>query len=642
MEEFFKQYGSEEAYQSIIKRLELYDIYDLMAKISCASFFLRTTVFQKSEKELNPFEYSKAILYLTSLYITRGFKSGSQYIKYTELKILVEDINRYIFSNRDYKNNDEVEAIALSQSMGSEVLGGFKSYYILTVFEYQKSILAEMQISKDEFVSDVFNYLKFYDLKSQLDNITFEEYINNYNDYDNSNFIYNGKFQSVMDSLTCGCGIYPNLYSMHNPFYSMDIAKCCFIKIKDRKCCFIPEIITGKLPKYFTNAIPKEQTSLWYENRKSWSENSVASLFYKNFPKADILDNNFYYLGKKRHRSENDIIVEFKGFLFIIEVKAANVTPDPVYENESTVIASYHQQIEEGINQCNRVEEILINEGSISLYNEDNLLKTTIYKVEYEEIFKITVTFEEMGSFLPGFMNRKNSSTGNIIINFYDLFTVMDYLSNPAYIIKYFQERKLIVPSKCIIHDELVYLGIFTTVCIHFSEYINSLADERKEFGYIVFPEVEFISEIENFYENVNQEKAPFNINSLVQKLVNVNYKNISTFEMSHLIGILNLPTDDHDMMEQKYNNPYNRAVFRFRKKDEDLEYAVVIKKTKKECMEIVADYFHSHSEVNKIVIIYFDASKTKITTIKRSNPELKKIKISNTQWNRTVLDIND
>ena len=74
MEEFLKQYGSEEAFQSIIKRLELYDTYDLMAKISCASFFMRTTVFQKSENELNPFEYSKVILYLTSLYITRGFK----------------------------------------------------------------------------------------------------------------------------------------------------------------------------------------------------------------------------------------------------------------------------------------------------------------------------------------------------------------------------------------------------------------------------------------------------------------------------------------------------------------------------------------------------------------------------------------
>ncbi len=641
MEEFLKQYGSEEAFQSIIKRLELYDTYDLMAKISCASFFMRTTVFQKSENELNPFEYSKVILYLTSLYITRGFKSGVQYIKYEELKILVEDINKYIFLNRDYKKSDEVEAIALSQSMGSEVLGKFKSYYILTLFEYQKSILTEMRISKDEFVEDVFNYLKFYDLKTQFDNITFEEYINNFNNYDNSNFIYNGKFQPIMDSLTCGCGIYPNLYSIHNPFYSMDITKCCFIKIKDKKCCFIPGIITGKLPKYFTNAIPKEQTSLWYENRKSWSENSVASLFYKNFPDADILDNNFYYLGKKRHRSENDIIVGFKGFLFIIEVKAASVTPDSVYENEDAVIDSYHKQIEEGNNQCNRIEEILINEGNISLYNEDNSLKTTINKNDYEEIFKITVTFEEMGSFLPGFMNRKNSSTGNIIINFYDLLTVMDYLSNPTYIIKYFQERKLIVPSKCIIHDELVYLGIFTTECIHFSKYIKSMADKRKEFGYIFFPEVDFISEIENYYNNVSQ-KGPFKINKLVQKVMNVNYKNISSFEMSNLIGILNLSVDNHDIIEEKYNNPYNRTVFRFRKKDVNMEYVVVIKKNKKECMEIVADYFHSHSEVNKIIIIYFDASKTKITTIKRSNPELKKIKIFNTQWNRTILDIND
>lgn len=642
MEEIFKQYGSEEAYQSIIKRLELYDTYDLMAKISCASFFLRTTVFIKSENELNPFEYKKAILFLISLYITRGFKSGIQYIKYNELRILVEDINKYFFASRDYTNSDEVEAIALSQSMGSEVLSGFKRYYILTLFEYQKSILSEMKIPKDEFVEDVFNYLKFYDLKIQFDNITFEEYINKFNELDNSNFTYNGKFQSIMDSLTCGCGMYPDLYSIHNPFYSMDIAKCCFIKIMDRKCCFIPEIITGKLPKYFTNAIPKEQTSLWYENRKAWSENSVASVFYNNFPEAIILDNNFYYLGKKKHRCENDIIVEFKGFLFIIEVKAANVTPDPVYKNEDAVIASYHQQIEEGINQCNRVEEILINEGNISLFNEDNSLKTIINKDDYEEIFKMTVTFEEMGSFLPGFMNRKNSSTGNIIINFYDLFTVMDYLSNPAYIIKYFQERKLIVPSKCIIHDELVYLGIFTTVCIHFSEYINSMVEEKKEFGYMFFPEVEFISEIENYYENVNQEKIPFIINNLVRKIMSVNYNHISNFEMSHLIGILNLSMDNHDMIEQKFNSPYKKLVIRFRKKDLDIEYAVIVEKTKKECMKIAADYFHSHSEVDKIVIIYFDASKTKITTIKRTNPELKKMKIVNTQWNRTLIDIND
>lgn len=58
--------------------------------------------------------------------------------------------------------------------------------------------------------------------------------------------------------------------------------------------------------------------------------------------------------------------------------------------------------------------------------------------------------------------------------------------------------------------------------------------------------------------------------------------------------------------------------------------------------MEIVADYFHSHNDINKIIIIYFDMSKTKITTIKRSNPELKKIKISTTHWNKTIMEIND
>ena len=63
MENIFKQYGSEEVYQSIIKRLELYDTYDLMAKISCASFFLRTTVFVKSEKNLFHLNIAKLVYF---------------------------------------------------------------------------------------------------------------------------------------------------------------------------------------------------------------------------------------------------------------------------------------------------------------------------------------------------------------------------------------------------------------------------------------------------------------------------------------------------------------------------------------------------------------------------------------------------
>ena len=60
------------------------------------------------------------------------------------------------------------------------------------------------------------------------------------------------------------------------------------------------------------------------------------------------------------------------------------------------------------------------------------------------------------------------------------------------------------------------------------------MVEDRKEFGYVLFLEVEFTFEIENYYENVNKEKVAFNINELVQKMVSVNYKNITSIDMSH------------------------------------------------------------------------------------------------------------
>ena len=84
-------------------------------------------------------------------------------------------------------------------------------------------------------------------------------------------------------------------------------------------------------------------------------------------------------------------------------------------------------------------------------------MKVQLNNKDYVVIFKLTVTFEEMGSFLPGYLIRKENIKRNIVVNFYDLYVILDYLGNPALSIKYFQERKNIIYKDCQVHDEYLF-----------------------------------------------------------------------------------------------------------------------------------------------------------------------------------------
>ncbi len=67
-------------------------------------------------------------------------------------------------------------------------------------------------------------------------------------------------------------------------------------------------------------------------------------------------------------------------------------------------------------------------------------------------------------------------------------------------------------------------------------------------------------------------------------------------------------------------------------------KYTICIKPSRTICLKVCSNYFSTHLDVTKIVIIYFESNKVKVTTIKRTNPELKRY-LENTRisdWNRT------
>ncbi len=638
MEELCKY--DEKFENEVIDRIKKYDAIDLLSKVSCSSFFLRTSIFVDEEDTVCQPWYSKSTLYLSSLFITRGMNLHGEKIKYNELKELCRDIMMLSFSKSSL--NDEVEAISMSQNSKSEVLEKFKGYYISTFFYYQRNIIKEMNIEYDDFVDNIFSYLGImFNVNKKIEGVSFEEYINDFDNYDESCFEYNGKYRDVFLKLSSKNGCHSELYVNNSLFYPFDILHCCFLNVEGKLYCFVPELITGCLPKYFSSIILDKKRIEWYDNRKNWSEESVAALFEEHFKNANIHLNNYYYPVSKKNRNENDIVVEYKGYLFIVEIKAANVNPDPVHLKEEEVIKSYSKQVDEGIEQCNLFEKYFKSNDVISIYNEDNSIKCSINQKDYIEVFKITVTFEEMGSFLPGYLIRKENINSNIVINFYDLQVVFDYLDNPALSIKYLQERKCILYKNCQVHDELTFLGIFTMANLHFSSLINQMVEEppftNGNSGYLVLPEAEFMPEIERYYSNINGKKPDFNINVFLKKCIDVDYRNISSLELQHIVGLLNMPLEQIEHLERRYTVPESLLVFRFCFKDSIHNYAVVIKNTKKECLTVCANYFPSHLDVDKIVAIYFENGKTKITTISKNNQEMKKYSKLVGSWNRTI-----
>ena len=640
MDELLSKYD-EKFENDLINRICKYNAIDLLSKVSCASFFLRTSIFANDKDTFQHVSFSKCAVFLTSLFVTKGMNLGGSKIGYTELLSIAHDVMMFT-SIRGISLDDEIESIAMSQSSKSEVLEYFRGYYISTLLQYEEEVLQKMGLESDAIVQDIFEYLgKMYDISNEVNELSFKQYIENFDTYNKCKFEYDGKYKTIYERLAAENGGHPELYIFNSPFYAINLLRCCFLEIDNHLFCFVPEIITGCLPKFLPKLIPCELRINWFDNRKKWSEESVAMLFKEYFPGVNIYMNNYFFPISKKHRNENDLIVSFKGYLFIVEIKAANVTPDSVYLKPNEVIDSYTKQIDEGIDQCNIVENIINEKGLIDFYDEDNSPKTTFKNSDYEEIFKITVTFEEMGSFLPGYLIRKENINYNIVVNFYDLYVILDYLNNPALAIKYFQERKNVIYKDCLVHDELVFLGMFTLLNVNYSTLINDMVKEppftNNDIGYMFLPENEFMPKIENYYANHNSKKVDFTINKLILKSLNVNYRNISNLEMSHLVGLINMPYEEHDKIEAKYTNSNSMLVLRFNKINTDINYAIVIKKTKTECLITCANYFPTHLDVNEIVIVYFEGEKTKISTVKRKNQELKKYLGFDGYWKRTV-----
>ncbi len=197
-------------------------------------------------------------------------------------------------------------------------------------------------------------------------------------------------------------------------------------------------------------------------------EKIVGGVFEKILPGSLIHYSN-HYMADDGKRTENDILIEYKDTLLIVEVKSGSFIYTPAIIEFDAYKNSLANLVGMAEKQCMSVYNYIISgEDKISFYSDDNL-KTfafSISKDNYNQIYMFDVTLSDFNYFAASMEQFKIADVkrGIITLSLNDLWVYKEYFDNPLQFIHYIKQRTIstevdeIMPS-----DELDHLGMYIT-----------------------------------------------------------------------------------------------------------------------------------------------------------------------------------
>lgn len=633
------------------KQLTGIDPVDLLAKTNVAGFVLRTDFL--SDFEDYRFEWKKftdASPFLLSFYFVHAVEYGEKKISFQNLMSIIQTITDLLF-NRNLENDDEEESlIGYGQTEITEILMPFRFLEVQTLcHKLDQVIFDEFSIRSDCLISDLHNFLSGIFHPKRKGGETFRYFIENFDEfYDRSNFEFVGGSKEVIKSVSGEIGGHTEVpFDTNTPLTVLDKIRKCFLNIDGRLYAFDDRLITSRFCKYLERVLntSKDRQIFINDTKSLWSEELTRGLFEQFLPGGKYYQNNHYFLGRK-DRFENDGIYIFNGIVFVIEVKAGKLSPESIYANRESVTKSYREQAEKGIQQCERTSNYISDSETSIFYNKKNEPQLSISQSTITRVISVCITFEEEKCFLPGFQMRNNNSgqITPVVINFYDLAVVFEYLSSPTLIVKYLYERSLPVFEKRLyIDDELALLGIFTKVSINLSRILNHPADQTDDnISNIYFDDSDFAHEIEMHFEN-NDPKPNFNIQPIFMELINEADKQIDSDLMDLLLKILGESPESLKTLYTKFrkrNNSGNFAPQSLRvidKRGTNKEKALVLMRRssspfdKKRTLGYLSNRFNAHINLKVIFVAYIKGDSIDLKKYQRSdqifsNPEIQQI----------------
>lgn len=199
------------------------------------------------------------------------------------------------------------------------------------------------------------------------------------------------EFLTYDENLNKGKIVY---YADKNPFFDTPLIKLNSAEYLCPQYKFLIESFYNRINSKLSE-IKKEK---YTQFKNQMLEKKVEEVFRKLFGKEALIFNS-YYVDKKR--SEQDLLINFKGFFFIIEIKDTLFRApmrDPIKAFDK-IKSDFKKSIQNGYEQCVRVENKFEEEKDFDIF--DNKTQKSIFKIKPNKVkdyFSIVVTQFKYGN----------------------------------------------------------------------------------------------------------------------------------------------------------------------------------------------------------------------------------------------------
>lgn len=624
---------------------------DLLAKLSYLSWMMQTDAFCDLNEQSFDFLQAKETLHyvLAFLFSHKISNVNTNKISFEDLSNLINSINLtdLKIDIRESALNHISRKLRYTQKESGELLPTFYSIPFQHILSVEDTLIfGKYNCNAIDLLNDSnLCYQRISNAVSVKD-IRVKEFINKFDEFcawENLIIPSNAKCYNLWRFMSSKIGEIDE--HEFNPSFPLSLIKKhrkLFLQYQNLIYCFDLELIPNLIVRCVERSLQqnKKQNSTWDSNMKARTEFLVANIFSR-YLKNGHCHKNLEFKNPE-FKGESDVLFEYSDYLFIIEVKSNKLSPDPVDTNTSTVHQSFEASIGKAELQCKKVEKHITNYDGY-FYDEHNKL---VLKYDPENIIKIVVTFEELSAVLPDENIQAENHT--ILLTYYDLLIIFNFIKEPLLILKYFLERRKKLEYPYEIADEMIYLGMFRDN-LNFVNQLNSqeIPTNDGKISTYILDSTSFTHDIEMYYSQPqNNPKPKVRVTDFQKILVssfegNVNYKDKT------ILFLLSLPSDFGNQLMNLYyrNNDYFRfapqccliglkdgnnigvMVSRKHRGNERYTYYAIAKR-----------FFNIHSEVKFIISFIIDEKEPyseiininqKELNYQRTNKELARIQTS-------------
>lgn len=253
------------------------------------------------------------------------------------------------------------------------------------------------------------------------------------------------------------------------PIVEQPVIRKPFIKIGKVTYAFLYYVLFDNIYRNIQRGILKQKPQYiecWKTKQTRASEEMVRDVFLKLLPGAEAHVGNYYPKNTStKQMNENDIIIIFQNYLFVIEVKAGSFPVTPPIIDFNAHIEAYRKLAEAADSQCSRTCSYISKHTRVQFYNHDKQPTFQLQNLElYNGVFTFSVTVDNFNEFAA--RAEKLSIIAikeeTIVISYDDLLSYAEYFDSPILSLHYLKQRKaaMRVPQFHL-QDELDHLGLY-------------------------------------------------------------------------------------------------------------------------------------------------------------------------------------